>query len=85
MNGEFQEWRCFSNCVYLSGKLEDLQIPVSHGIYDPHCQGIAVVDYSFTLDACWSEAEIPLAGARTPSSFCNVGVNVIKLSDTFAI
>jgi len=31
----------------------------------PCCQGIAVADYSFTLDAL----------ALKPSSFCNVGVN----------
>ena len=90
MNGEFREWHCFSHYVYSSvfatlrpdkcRKAGGLQIPVFHGIYDPHCQGIAVVDYSFTLDACWSEAEIPLAGALKPSSFCNVGVNIINLS-----
>ena len=34
------------------------------GLQIPCCQGIAVADYSFTLDAL----------ALKPSSFCNVGV-----------
>jgi len=34
------------------------------GLQIPCCQGIAVSDYSFTLDAL----------ALKPSSFCNVGV-----------
>ena len=41
--------------------------------YLPCCQGLAVADYS--LDACWSEAEIPLAGALKPFGFCIVGAN----------
>jgi len=63
----------FSFCLPFR-KTGGLQIPVFHGIFDPCCQGIAVADYRITLDACWSEAEIPLAGALTASSFCNVGV-----------
>ena len=35
------------------------------GLQIPSCQGIAVADYSFTLDAL----------ALKPSSFCNVGVD----------
>ena len=48
-------------------KAGGLQIPVFNGICDPRSQGIAVADYSFTLDAL----------ALKPSSFCNVGVKLV--------
>ena len=67
-------------------KAGGLQIPVFHGIFDPRCQGFAVDDYGFTLGACWSVAEIPLAGTLKPSGFCNIGAdraNVVLVSNHF--
>ena len=46
-----------------SGKAGGLHIPVFHGICDPHCQGIAVADYSFTLDALLERSGNPVSGA----------------------
>ena len=51
-----------------SRKAGGLQIPVFDGICDPRCQGIAVSDYSFTLDAL----------AMKPSRFCSVGGKVAR-------
>ena len=45
------------------------------GLQIPCCQGIAVADYSFTLDAL----------ALKPSSFCNVGVNFVASSNEGAV
>ena len=49
----------FSFCLP-SGKAGGLHIPVFHGIYDPHCQGIAVADY--TLDALLERSGNPVCG-----------------------
>ncbi|MDX2451574.1 hypothetical protein, partial [Desulfosarcina sp.] len=43
-------------------KAGGLQIPVFNGICDPRSQGIAVADYSFTLDALLERSRNPATG-----------------------